>query len=106
LDSNQLRFIERLTRQADEMLYEVTVEDPEVLAKPWVSVRWNITDIEKASRPGRFSLFISILVRAECLAATRCIGDLRPGISEISSRMTTSVSTPVSQPCSNARIAP
>jgi hypothetical protein len=34
--SNQMRVIERLTRQGDEILYEVTVEDPEVLAEPWV----------------------------------------------------------------------
>ncbi len=34
--SEQMRVIERFTRQGDEMLYEVTVEDPEVLLEPWV----------------------------------------------------------------------
>lgn len=34
--SSQMRVIERFTRQGDEILYEVTVEDPEVLAEPWV----------------------------------------------------------------------
>ena len=31
-----MRVTERLTRQGDEILYEVTVEDPEVLVAPWV----------------------------------------------------------------------
>jgi hypothetical protein len=34
--SDQMRVVERLTRQGDEILYEVTVEDPAVLAEPWV----------------------------------------------------------------------
>jgi hypothetical protein len=34
--SEQMRVVERFTRQGDEILYEVTVEDPEVLAEPWV----------------------------------------------------------------------
>jgi hypothetical protein len=34
--SDQMRVVERLTRQGDEILYEVTVEDPEVLVEPWV----------------------------------------------------------------------
>ncbi len=34
--SDQMRVIERFTRQGDEILYEVTVEDPEVLVEPWV----------------------------------------------------------------------
>jgi hypothetical protein len=35
--SDQMRVIERFTRQSgDEILYEVTVEDPEVLLEPWV----------------------------------------------------------------------
>ncbi len=32
----QKRVSERFTRQGDEILYEVTVEDPEVLVEPWV----------------------------------------------------------------------
>lgn len=34
--SDQMTVTERLTRQGDEILYEVTVSDPEVLAEPWV----------------------------------------------------------------------
>jgi hypothetical protein len=34
--SDQVRVIEKLTRQGNEIKYEVTVEDPEVLAEPWV----------------------------------------------------------------------
>ncbi len=34
--SGQMRVIERFTRQGDEILYEVTIEDPEVLVEPWV----------------------------------------------------------------------
>jgi hypothetical protein len=34
--SDQMRVTERLTRQGNEILYEVTVEDPEVLVEPWV----------------------------------------------------------------------
>jgi hypothetical protein len=34
--SDQMRIIERFTRTGNQMLYEVTVEDPEVLVQPWV----------------------------------------------------------------------
>jgi len=34
--STEMRIIERFTRTGNEMLYEVTVEDPEVLVEPWV----------------------------------------------------------------------
>lgn len=34
--SDQMRVVERFTRQGNEILYEVTVEDPEVLVEPWV----------------------------------------------------------------------
>jgi hypothetical protein len=34
--SEDMKVIERFTRQGEEMLYEVTVEDPKVLAQPWV----------------------------------------------------------------------
>jgi hypothetical protein len=34
--SDQMRVIEKLTRRGDELLYEVTVEDPVVLVEPWV----------------------------------------------------------------------
>ena len=34
--SDQMRVVEKFTRTGNQMLYEVTVEDPVVLAKPWV----------------------------------------------------------------------
>ncbi len=34
--SDQMRLIERFTRTGNELLYEVTVDDPEVLVEPWV----------------------------------------------------------------------
>jgi hypothetical protein len=34
--SDQMRVIEKLTRQGSDIKYEVTVEDPEVLVEPWV----------------------------------------------------------------------
>jgi hypothetical protein len=34
--SDQMHIVEKFTRTGNEMLYEVTVEDPVVLAKPWV----------------------------------------------------------------------
>jgi hypothetical protein len=34
--SDQMRITERLTRTGNEMLYEMTVEDPVVLVEPWV----------------------------------------------------------------------
>lgn len=33
--SEEMKVTERFTRQGDQMLYEVTVEDPEVLLQPW-----------------------------------------------------------------------
>ena len=34
--SDQMRVVEKFTRQGDALLYDVTVEDPEVLVEPWV----------------------------------------------------------------------
>jgi hypothetical protein len=34
--SDQMRVVEKLTRKGEEILYEVTVEDPVVLLEPWV----------------------------------------------------------------------
>lgn len=34
--STEMRVVEKFTRTGNEMLYEVTVEDPEVLVEPWV----------------------------------------------------------------------
>ena len=34
--SDQMPVVEKFTRTRDQLLYEVTVEDPEVLVEPWV----------------------------------------------------------------------
>jgi hypothetical protein len=34
--SSDMRVVEKFTRQGDVILYDVTVEDPEVLVEPWV----------------------------------------------------------------------
>ena len=34
--SDQMHIIEKFTRKGNDILYEVTVEDPEVLVKPWI----------------------------------------------------------------------
>jgi hypothetical protein len=36
IHSANMRVLEKFTRKGDEVLYEVTVEDPDVLAEPWV----------------------------------------------------------------------
>jgi len=36
IHSDQMRVIEKFTRTGNQMLYEVTVEDPVMLLKPWV----------------------------------------------------------------------
>jgi hypothetical protein len=38
-----MHVIERFTRQGDVLLYDVTVEDPEVLVEPWVLPRRMVT---------------------------------------------------------------
>jgi hypothetical protein len=35
--SDRMHVVEKFTRQGDTLLYDVTVEDPEVLAEPWVN---------------------------------------------------------------------
>ena len=34
--SDRMHVVERFTRQGDALMYDVTVEDPEVLVEPWV----------------------------------------------------------------------
>ena len=34
--SDKMRIVEKFTRTGNQMLYDVTIEDPEVLVKPWV----------------------------------------------------------------------
>jgi hypothetical protein len=41
--SDQMHVIEKLTRQGNKILYEVTVDDPEVLAEPWVMTPRTLT---------------------------------------------------------------
>jgi hypothetical protein len=36
IHSTSLKVTERFTRKGDEMLYQVTVEDPDILIQPWV----------------------------------------------------------------------
>jgi hypothetical protein len=31
-----LRIVERFTRRGDEILYDITLEDPDVFVEPWV----------------------------------------------------------------------
>ena len=46
--SDQMHVVEKFTRTGNEMRYEVTVEDPEVLVKPWVM---NPRILQISSRP-------------------------------------------------------
>jgi hypothetical protein len=41
--SDQMHVVEKFTRKGSEILYEVTVEDPEVLAEPWVMTPRRLT---------------------------------------------------------------
>jgi hypothetical protein len=41
--SDQMHVIEKLTRKGNKILYEVTVDDPEVLAEPWVMTPRTLT---------------------------------------------------------------
>jgi hypothetical protein len=41
--SDQMHVIEKLTRQGNKILYEVTVDDPEVLVEPWVMTPKTLT---------------------------------------------------------------
>ena len=34
--SSDMHVVEKFTRTGDEILYEITIEDPEVLVEPWV----------------------------------------------------------------------
>jgi len=34
--SANMHIVEKFTRKGDEVLYEITVEDPDVLLEPWV----------------------------------------------------------------------
>ncbi|HZL94639.1 MAG TPA: hypothetical protein VFB99_13380 [Vicinamibacterales bacterium] len=43
-----MRVTERFTRQGDALLYNVTVEDPEVLLEPWV---WPTRTVRRKRNP-------------------------------------------------------
>jgi hypothetical protein len=47
LHSADMHMIEKLTRKGDEMLYQVTIEDPDYLIEPWV-----MPDRTLRARPG------------------------------------------------------
>ena len=49
--SDQMHVIEKLTRQGNKILYEVTVDDPESLAEPWVMTPRTLT-AQHVSRRG------------------------------------------------------
>jgi hypothetical protein len=34
--SDNMHIVEKFTRKGDEILYEITIEDPDVLVEPWV----------------------------------------------------------------------
>jgi hypothetical protein len=41
--SDHMHVVEKFTRKGNEILYEVTVEDPEVLVEPWVMTPRKLT---------------------------------------------------------------
>ena len=49
--SEDMKVFERFTRKGDQMLYEVTVEDPQVLVQPWV-LNPMLRTIASAAPPG------------------------------------------------------
>ena len=54
-----MKVFERFTRKGDEMLYEVTVEDPHVLLQPWKQNPMLMTKDERRCRrrwPGNATL--------------------------------------------------
>jgi hypothetical protein len=50
--SENMKVYERFTRQGDEMLYEVTVEDPDVLLQPWKQTPLLMTKAGPSAGPG------------------------------------------------------
>ncbi len=50
--SDNMKVIERFTRKGDQMLYEVTVEDPDVLLQPWKQNPMLMTLAEGGGGPG------------------------------------------------------
>jgi len=52
IHSDQMHVVEKFTRQGDILLYDVTVEDPEMLVEPWVlPTRNRGTQSESQRRP-------------------------------------------------------
>jgi hypothetical protein len=49
-----MKVYERFTRKGDQMLYEVTVEDPDVLVQPWKQNPLLMTLAEGAGAAGGF----------------------------------------------------
>ncbi len=52
--SENMKVYERFTRKGDQMLYEVTVEDPDVLVQPWKLTPLMMTLAEGANAAGGF----------------------------------------------------
>ncbi len=52
--SEDMKVFERFTRKGDQMLYEVTVEDPEVLIQPWKQNPLLMTLADGPAAPGGF----------------------------------------------------
>jgi hypothetical protein len=52
--SEDMKVYERFTRKGDQMLYEVTVEDPDVLLQPWKQNPLMMTLADGAGAPGGF----------------------------------------------------
>jgi hypothetical protein len=63
--SDQMHVIEKLTRKGDELLYEVTVEDPIVLVEPWVMTP-RLLRIATASDAGFGGPGLGVTERGHC----------------------------------------
>jgi hypothetical protein len=63
--SDQMHVIEKLTRKGDELLYEVTVEDPVVLVEPWVMTP-RLLRIATASNAGFGGPGLGVTERGHC----------------------------------------
>jgi hypothetical protein len=59
-----MKVYERFTRKGDEMLYEVTVEDPDVLIQPWKQNPL-MMNLAEAPAPGAGGLGDPTLIGAE-----------------------------------------
>ncbi len=63
--SENMKVYERFTRQGDQMLYEVTVEDPDVLLQPWVQTPMLMTFVDPNAGGGGGGFGNATLIGAE-----------------------------------------